>query len=59
MAKVIARIVIDSDEWDSSVSTGDERPDVVWKRVVTAHAHPFSAQEVNYGVGLVGDQYFA
>jgi hypothetical protein len=56
MTKFFARIVIDSDDGAQPV-TG-EHPVILWKRVETAQAHPFSEHELDYVTGLLGDQYF-
>ena len=58
MTKVIARIIIDSEDWEQTLPTVDEHPVVLWKRVETTHAHPFSAHELNLNTALLGDQYF-
>jgi hypothetical protein len=58
MDRVIARIVIDSEEWEHSFSTAEELSTLTWRRVLSSTAFPFRAAEVNYGIGLVGDQYY-
>lgn len=58
MAKVIARIVIDTEDLEQPTSIVDELSLGAWRHVLTTYAHPFTAQEVSYGSGLSGDQYF-
>jgi hypothetical protein len=58
MTKVIARIIIDSEDWEQALPTVDEHPVVLWKRVQTSRAHPFSDHELSFGTALLGDQYF-
>ena len=58
MTKLIARIIIDSEDWEQSAPPAGEHPVILWKRVETTHAHPFSEHELDYVTGLLGDQYF-
>jgi hypothetical protein len=58
MTTVIARIIIDSDAGESPPLATGEHPVILWKRVETSHAHPFSEHELDYVAGLLGDQYF-
>lgn len=58
MPKVIARIVIDMDDWDENFPHADENPVVQWRRTEIAKAHPFSESELNLAGALLGDQYF-
>jgi hypothetical protein len=57
MAKVIARIIIDTEDLDQGTTIGD-LPVVQWKRVETLHAHPFSELELNSGSGFLGDLFY-
>jgi len=58
MTKLLARIIIDSEDWEHALPNADEHPVVLWKRVETTHAHPFSAHELSMNTALLGDQYF-
>ncbi|MCU1406872.1 MAG: hypothetical protein JWQ43_3175 [Glaciihabitans sp.] len=58
MAKVIARIILESEDWEPSLSALDDHPLVQVRRVITAHAHPFGDHELNFGLGAAGDQFF-
>jgi len=46
MTQVIARIVIDMDDWDDAYPHPTDNPLLVWKRIETAKALPFTASEV-------------
>jgi hypothetical protein len=58
MTRVIARIVIDSDDWAQEFPTVEDHSVVFWKRIESTRAHPFSEHEVIAATGLLGDQYF-
>lgn len=58
MTRVIARIVIDSDDWAQEFPNVEDHSVVLWKRIESTRAHPFSDHEVSYGSNLLGDQYF-
>jgi hypothetical protein len=46
MPKVVAQIVIDSEEWDSSLFAVGENTVMYWKRSEVTRAHPFAAHEM-------------
>lgn len=56
--KTIARIVVDSDDFDVPFPLPENHSVMMWRCIETARAHPFSAAEVSYGMTLAGDQYF-
>lgn len=56
MTEYMARIVLDTEDWDTDIFGGPDRP-VMWHRMPTSFAVPFAAHEVRPN-GLVGDQYF-
>jgi len=55
MTKVIARIVIDMDDWDDAFPHPDNRPVLIWRRSETALAQPFTASEVALNAAAVDD----
>ncbi|PRY70552.1 hypothetical protein B0I08_101688 [Glaciihabitans tibetensis] len=58
MPQVIARIIIDTDEWESLPSAQDQHPVMIWRKVESSHASPFSAGELNQTAGTLDDLYF-
>jgi hypothetical protein len=58
MPRVIARIIIDTDDWESSISAQDHNPTMMWRKIETSHASAFSALELGQTDGYLGDLYF-
>jgi hypothetical protein len=58
MTKVFARIIIDSDDGQHVSPATGEHPVILWKRVETTHALPFSKHELEEASSLLGDEYF-
>jgi hypothetical protein len=56
MTQLIARIVLDTENWEPDFPASGDRA-VVWHRMQIAFARPFTPQELASG-GLLGDQYF-
>jgi hypothetical protein len=56
MTQLIARIVLDTENWEPEFPASGDRA-VVWHRMQIAFARPFTPQELASG-GLLGDQYF-
>ena len=55
MTKVIARIVIDMDDWDDAFPHPDSRRVLVFRRSETALAQPFTASELAQNAAEVDD----
>jgi hypothetical protein len=58
MPRVIARIIIDTDDWESAVAPASNHPVLVWRKVETSHAQPFTARELGQTAGMFSDLYF-
>jgi hypothetical protein len=58
MTKVLARIVIDSEDWELTHMPSEDMPSVLVRKVVTTRARPFNENELNLGVGTQSDQFF-
>jgi hypothetical protein len=59
MTRVIARIIIDTDDWEDDSDAGETQPMVVWRKVETSRAHPFTARELGQSTGSFGELYFS
>jgi hypothetical protein len=58
MTKLIARIIIDSEDWSPDFVPSEDLPSLLVRKVVTSHARPFSEHELNYDLGMLTDQFF-
>jgi hypothetical protein len=56
MTQLIARIVLDTEDWEPELPVPSDRA-VIWHRMPIAFARPFTPEEIA-SAGLVGDQYF-
>lgn len=56
MTDYMARIILDTEDWDSEFPGSADKP-VMWHRMPTSFAQPFAAHDLSPD-GLVGDQYF-
>lgn len=58
MSKVLARIVIDPEEWNDLAVQYEEASVMQWKRVHTSHAVAFEPEEIDSNAGIFSHQYF-
>ncbi|WP_213817015.1 hypothetical protein [Glaciihabitans sp. dw_435] len=58
MTKIVARILIDTEDFEGSMPGTDDHAFVLWRRPEILHAHPFTEHEVSYSTSLMGDEYF-
>ena len=57
MSKVVARLIIDTDEWDHTSELGESDNVFHLRKVETVKAVPFSDQELGLVFGDFGDEY--
>ncbi len=58
MTKILARIVIDPEDWNDLAVQAEDASVVHWKRMHTSQAIPFSEDELDHNSGAFGNQYF-
>jgi len=59
MPQVIARIIIDTDDWESAVSPAEDLTVLVWRKVETSRAQPFTARELGQTAGMYSQLYYS
>ncbi len=58
LSRVVARIVIETDEWEDSLPAAQEYPSVQLRRVEIVHARTFSSHELSLSAVFLDEQYF-
>lgn len=57
MTKIVARILIDTDDFESPMPGLEDHALVLWRHTEVLRAHPFSEREVSFTTSLLGDEY--